>query len=228
MTIENRDGGGDIGALAVAGSTIAVIGIDIFSVTKWNLGVGNGRANLDNYVLNTRFKLPPFSQQLFRPSLWISPDLSCVVTLAPHETYHPELHLDIYDVSTGGLLASAKTEGRREHQLLVSPDGCEIWIGGPCWDRPAERWGIVENGESGVTGLRPLGMAQYPPEALPWRSSRGYEVTGDGWILNPTRKRLLWLPHRWRSGKESRKWSGQFLGLGHRELPKAVLLGFLE
>ena len=79
--------------------------------------------------------------------------------------------------------------------------------------------GNFENSESGITTLQPLGQNVCPPGAPPWQSSRGYEVTDDGWILSSTRKRLLWLPHRWRSEKRLRMWNGQFLGLRHAERP---------
>ena len=149
----------------------------------------------------------------------VSPDLSRIVTSGyipgPSSTV-----LEIYDVSTGRCLA--RTEIRRSIQPYFAPDGREIW------DDGQQGWGIIEDSESGVTELRPLGVNARPPGTLPWRSSRGYEVTDDGWILSPAQRRLLWLPHRWRSGKEYTTWSGQFLGLSHRELPEVVILEFFD
>ena len=120
--------------------------------------------------------------------------------------------------------------GGRDADLLepyFTPDGREIW--GVSQKSSAMRgWQVIENNESGVTMLRPLGPKVCPSGALPWQSSRGYEVTDGGWILSSTRKRLLWLPHRWRSDERSRMWNGQFLGLWHGELQEIVILEFLE
>ena len=88
-------------------------------------------------------------------------------------------------------------------------------------------WKIIKDNESGVTKLQQLNT-ECPPEVLPWKSSKGYKVTDDGWILSPTQKHLLWLPHRWRSDEISRTWSGRFLGLLHAELPEIVILEFFE
>ena len=106
-------------------------------------------------------------------------------------------------------------------------DGREIW-GVSRSGSSAHRWEVIEDGESGTTKLQPLGLTACPPGVLPWQSSRGYEVTHDGWILSPTQKRLLWLPHRWRSDERYRKWGERFLGLLHSGLPEVVILEFLD
>ena len=237
-----------VGFIAVAGGTVAVVqpwafefstskklaggeinkvdGIEMkgLVIFNWKLVVGNGRANIDNCILTTTIDSPLRGRRFPRFDLLMSPDLSRIVTFGLGSLRG---YLEIYDASTGRLLANVETQGGDKSQLIFTPDGCEIWIGS-CWDSSAEGWEIVEDSELGVTKLQPLGTAQCPPVALPWRSSRGYEVTDDWWVLSPTRKRLLWLPHRWRSEKEYRKWSGRFLGLGHVELPKPVILEFLE
>ena len=89
-------------------------------------------------------------------------------------------------------------------------------------------WEIIEDNEIGTTRLQPLETTALPSGVLPCWSSRGYEVTYDGWILNATKKRVLWLPHRWRSGHENRTWGGRFLGLTHGQLPEVVILEFLD
>ena len=73
-----------------------------------------------------------------------------------------------------------------------------------------------------------MGTTACPPGVPPWESSRGYRVTDDGWILSPTQKRLLWLPYRWRSTEDQRRWGGRFLGLLLHELPEVVILEFLD
>lgn len=90
------------------------------------------------------------------------------------------------------------------------------------------RWEIIEDGESSIPLLQPLGEIAYSPGALPWESSYGYEVTDDGWILSSAQNRLLWLPHHWRSQVEYRKWSRRFLGLSHLELPEVIILELLD
>jgi len=84
-------------------------------------------------------------------------------------------------------------------------------------------WRIADESPTQL-GMCPLPIGK-PPEGYPWRSSRGYTVTDDGWIISQEGKRLLWLPARWRSrGGESRIWSGPFLALLHETLPEPVIL----
>ena len=87
-------------------------------------------------------------------------------------------------------------------------------------------WEVIKDDKSGGMELKRLEQS-YPSGTLPWESPHGYEVTDDGWVLSPTRKRLLWLPHRWRSYRQHRVWNGRFLGLSHR-LSEVVILEFLE
>ena len=61
---------------------------------------------------------------------------------------------------------------------------------------------------------------------LPWLSNHGYKITDDGWILGPSGKQLLWLPHHWRLGEKKRtiKWDGHYLALLHGALQEPVIL----
>ena len=86
-------------------------------------------------------------------------------------------------------------------------------------------WKVIKDNESGATELKGTGCLPVVP---PWNSPKGYKVTDDGWILSPTQKPLLWLPHRWRSDEMSRTWSGRFLGLLHAELPEIVIFEFFD
>ena len=108
-----------------------------------------------------------------------------------------------------------------------TPDGREIWTGSKLHST-LRGWQIIEDRESAVTKLQPLGPIAGPSGPLPWQSSCDYEITDNGWILSSTRKRLLWLPHRWRSDEKFRMWNGRLLGLRHAELPEIVILEFLE
>ena len=59
----------------------------------------------------------------------------------------------------------------------------------------------------------------------PWKSSRGYQITNDWWILDPEGKRLLMLPAAWQfHGEEQCVWKEQFLALLSGQLPEPVIL----
>lgn len=111
--------------------------------------------------------------------------------------------------------------------LQFSPDGHKIW-GVLSENSPVDRWEIIEEGESSVMKLQPVEATAWPPEVVPWWFSHDYQVNHNGWILSPTQKRLLWLPHHWQSNKEYRKWGGQFLGLFHPDLAEVVILKFSD
>ena len=203
----------------MAGGTIVVVNED--SIATWSLpegGVNNG----------VRITMPDWSPYIC-PHLiiLISPDLSRVVYWNPPPGTGSQV--GIYDTFTGGRLASIPPpdDYQTGNDLWFTPDGHEIWRVWPPHS-PVKRWKIIEDSESGVTELQPCQVTALPPGAVPWLSSRGYEVTDDGWVLNPTRERVLWLPHRWRLGKKNRTWSGQFLGLLHYQLPEVVILEFFE
>ena len=155
----------------------------------------------------------------------ISPDGSHIAILSNHTS------IKIYDVSTGRQLAA--TEGG---DILMRPGsvalkGSEVWYMGVTWseytDEPVKGWKIIWDSKSSIDKLEPLEATIYPPPVFPWQSCIGYEITHDGWVLSPTQKRLLWLPHHWRS-KYLKTWGGRFLGLIHKELPEAVILEFLK
>lgn len=112
-------------------------------------------------------------------------------------------------------------------KLWFTPDGHEVYRRA-FHDSSSvyDKWEIVKDSESGTTKLQPLWETGCPPGSLPWVSSLGYEVTDNGWILDPTQRRLLWLPHHWRSHREHRTWHGQFLGFSHKNLLEVVILDF--
>ena len=184
------------------------------------------------------------------PGIFISPDLSCIAALETpsslDERFGGVNKLKMYDVSTGRCLASAEgvlhslstLDGSKVADILsevdevsgelwFTPDGREIWSFD---DRhfPRDRWEIIEDSELGSSNLRYLTNAGPSPGRHPWRSSRGYEVTNDGWIMSPTQERLLWLPHHWRSHERYRRWTGRFLGLSHYGLLEVVILQFFD
>ena len=151
----------------------------------------------------------------------ISPDLSCVVVaMESAQRRESGFSLEVYNVSTGSCLARFKTNDLLRPQF--TQDGCEVWAG------EREQFKIIEDSESGTIELKLQSTCRRQSRVFP-ESSRGYSVTDGGWVLSPSQKRLLWLPHRWRSGKRDREWSnGQFLAVLHGELPEMVVLEFFE
>ena len=70
----------------------------------------------------------------------------------------------------------------------------------------------------------PIGDIEYGQWGCPYGSSSGYRITDDGWIITPSRKRLLMLPPHWHPEMIRRVWNGKFLALLHGALPEAVIL----
>ena len=146
----------------------------------------------------------------------ISPDTHYIVTI----TDAGELDcLGIYDTTTGKYLKSAHVEA---DVVWFSPDSSEVWYSSIT--SLAQQWKIVKDGESGFTELEYRPLTVDPPGGFPWQSTRGYQVTGDGWILGPGGRRLLWLPRRWRLDMFARRWSGHYVALLHRALSEVVVL----
>lgn len=215
------DTGMKVLCLRITGSTIVVVGEG--KVITWNLpaagGVLNARANVNDSVRTTTFDyLPPcFIFPRAIPVLYtsISPDLNRIAVA------ERSVGLSIYDVATGKHLAhDPPAEGPVP---WFTPDGRDVWCAGYL-TRTVEGWSIIEDSETDLVRLEPLGPTAHPSGGPPWRSSLGYEITPDGWALNPSGKRLLWLPHHWRLPDEYRVWGGRFLGLLHHELPEPVIL----
>ena len=208
------DTGTTVKGLGVAGNTAAVV--DGGKAVTWNLHSGDRAFNAS---INNRARAVMLDRPLAIPGygtcLSLSPDLSRV---AIYEQIIGHQALEIYNVTTGTCLASTSTFWSATPKFTQY--GREVWIG----DRG---WGIIEGGVSGAGELKRLEETLYPSRTFLWDSIRGYKVTEDGWVLSPSRKRLLWLPHRWRSDEEDRLWSGRFLGLSHG-LSEPVILEFLE
>ena len=211
------DTGMEVGCLGVAGDTVIVV--DKEKIVTWNLPGGDRafKAGINDSVRSVMLDRSQLSGG-FR-----------IRTLSPHLSFFAVSRnsesgdfLKIYDVHTGTCLAS--TTSRSCDLPSFTQDGREVWTFGRVGHKG---WEIIKDDESGGMELKPLKKTPRPSD-LPWESHHGYEVTDDGWVLSPTRKRLLWLPHRWRSDwKECRLWSGRFLGLSHR-LSEVVILEFFE
>ena len=216
----------EIMCMGLTESTVAVVGLD--KIVTWNVSAENStstRASLNDSIRTTILDITnSYPDIIYHNGLWqiersISPDLSRIairVMAAPYT-------IQIYDMSTGRQLAVTNVS---KAPPLIALSKCEVWDMDD--DGSAKGWKIIEDGRSGIDRLEPLEATLCPPPVFPWQSNNGYEVTDDGWVLSPSKKRLLWLPHRWRSNEKSRMWSGRFLGLQHKELSEVVILEFFE
>ena len=159
----------------------------------------------------------------------ISPDCNHIAILVYGNESRSYSSIQIYDTSTGIQLADAEVS---RGPGSVSLKECEVWYIGEAWDGDGHEfvkgWKIIGNSKSSINELEPLEATTCLPAVFPWQSCLGYEVTDNGWVLSPTKKQLLWLPHHWRSKEKYKTWNGQFLGLIHQGLPEPVILEFLE
>ena len=217
------DAGMEIGSLGITTDTIIVVGEG--NIITWKLPALNARANIDDCVRTTTIDLPPFRDRK-DVRMSISPDLCRVaVAVYPNPMNPPSSILGIYDLSTGRCLVTSKT-------LTIQPrfalDGRDIWC------ERCTRFGsqtVTEDTERGVIKVEySIVKAEYPPVGvtLPWKSPHGYQITDDGWVLSPTKKRLLWMLPHWRTLETCRTWSGRFLGLPQSGLSEVVVLEFPE
>ena len=215
----NADVGLKIDCVGMAGGTVIVVGED--SIVTWNLPGGDRTFNASiNDIVRTTIldpSLPSHNLGTLR-YMSISPDLSRVVVTRIDKDLNGSL--EVYDVSTGSCLASIST-GHSRLRPQFTQDGREVWAENH--RSFGEQCEIIEDSKSGTIELK-----LRRSEGQLRESSRGYVVTDGGWVLNRSQKRLLWLPHRWRSGERGRVWGGQFLGLLHDELSEVVVLEFLE
>ena len=210
--------------LGMTDNTVIVVSGE--EIVAWNVPAKkctlNATANIENSIRTTKFS--PRSAGF--PYASLSPDLSHVVIVVRWPS-SGDSDLEIYDVSTGRKVTSV-------YKAWVEP---QLTGGGhQLWDvisSSVTGWKIVRDGEPNrsarsYTTLELLTPTERPSDIFPWQSTRGYKVTDDGWVLSPAQKRLLWLPHDWRSHERNRMWSGRFLGLLHGRLPDVVILEFLD
>ena len=231
------DAGMKITGLRVTAGTIVVVGGK--EVVTWNLPAGNCDLNTEmntsdsvrSITLDFRNRriLPP-------PIASMSPDLNYIAiwmldrrlgdAKSSESGHRTAYSCVLYDLSTGKRLATIESHDPHRMTLApwVSPDSREVWFGS---DKHLYGHAIVVGDESGLVKLDQLGPDASPSGGFPWESSRGYEVTHGGWVLSPLGRRLLWLPHSWRSDNLW-TWQGRFLGLFHRSLPEVVILEFYE
>ena len=214
------------GVLCLGMTDDTVVVVDGEEIVTWNVPVGkytlDARADINDSIRTTEFS--PQSARI--PYASLSPDLGYVVIVA--SWYSPGSDsLVIYDVSTGREVTSVNTTWVKPQ---LTRGGHQLWdVSGSS----VKGWKIIQEGEPNPfarSHANPelLKPTECPLDIFPWKSTRGYKVTDDGWILSPAQKRLLWLPHDWRSHERHRVWSGQFLGLLHGRLSEVVILEFLD
>ena len=209
------DAGEDIYGIGITGSAIVVVCVG--KVVTWDLPAGDDALNVgmnidDSVQTNIDQRLMCIDSD--QPHISVSPDFNHIA-IKQHS-----LELCIFNLRAKELLAYVDS---REVVPGFTLDGHIVWCAGYRGD--LDRWRVTEDGTPQVTKLESLGSTDDPPEGFPWRSSHGYQVTGDGWILSSRGKRLLWLPHHWRSQGSFRKmWRGKFLALLHAELSEPVVL----
>jgi len=222
--------GMEIYGLRVGGSTVVVVGEG--KIVTWNLPQSNhslnATANVNDSIWSMVFNCSLIRRSTPLPSTLISPDFNY---LAMKGSAIRMVALDIYDMTTGKCLTREYFRKHlwdtrvNAHRLWFTPDGHEVW----CLNESnSEGWAIAKDSESGLLKMESLGAFRGQPKVCPWKSSRGYEIVSDGWILNSNGRRLFRLPPHWRSRKDNTMWSGRFLALLHSELPEAVILEVLH
>ena len=201
----------------------AIVVVAEGEIVTWNLPTEDRAlstpVNIKDSIWTTVLDYSPPKQRtiLLTPHTSISPNLNYIAIAYDRSEDHAALN--IYDVSTGKCLTGTRIEARTP---WFTQDGCEVWCK-PLDDGSVRGWRIVEDNESDLTKLEPLGSTA-PPPGSPWQSPRGHRVTRE-WVLDSSGRRLLWLPRRWRSdGGSSMRWGGRFLGLLHADLLDAVIL----
>jgi WD40 repeat protein len=212
------DTGIKVYGLRVIGNTVVVIGH--WEVIAWDLPARGCVPNARVGPEDSSWKISPGGPQEDDANILgasISPDFRHIAFTRTFLGRRVPC-LCIYSASTGERLGFKVTHGDIP---WFSPDGCDIW----CATRSgeAEVWRVGGERDMLEDSGRTVGTED-PPDGYPWRSSCGYRVTDDWWILGPDGKRLLMLPPHWQSYAVSRVWKGQFLALLHRGLPEPVIL----
>ena len=205
----------EICGIRITESRVIIVGDG--KIVTWEIPAGdripNAQRNINNSLQTTTFNLPAPIQYLYAS---ISPDLN-YVAFGNTRSFKEALY--IYNMYTGEKLAGDESYGFLPGFTL---DGKGVWCATS--DGEVEQWAIFKDDTSNITRLEMLWNAKRSLSGFPWHSSYGYQVSNDGWVLSSSGKHLLWLPHKWRSKKAERRWSGRFLTLLHSGLPEAIIL----
>jgi hypothetical protein len=196
--------------LGLIGNTIVVIGDS--KVITWNL---------------PGWKFPPDARMDAKDSTrTIDLDKNLVGTTSTSLDFqyiglmtvsHRKSFVEVYCISTGQYL-------RYQAQvtaLWFAPDGHDLW----CATGDAEAKVLTVTQDT-LDHTKTVPKSEYGKWGCPWGSSRGYQITSEGWVLRQDGKRLLMLPPLWRSSFREMEiaWNGKFLALLHMPLPEPVIL----
>ena len=186
------------------------------NIVVWELPAGDYAPNvqwsIENSIQAIKLEHPEPIEQLYAS---ISPDLDYVAfgSLVSYKAA-----LSIYDIHTGEQLIVAKSNGSIPEFTLGGNEVCCVTGSGE-----VDKWAIFKDDRTEIV-LEKLWEEQKPQSGLSWHSPCGYEVTDDGWVLNPGGNHLLWLPHKWQSTEVKRRWSGRFLAVFPTGLPEPLIL----
>jgi len=215
------DAGMEVYGLGVTGSNIIAIGEG--EIVTWDLPAGDHvldlRANITDSVRTVTFDNDRHGIGRPKSVISMSPDLHHVAIVRNSDPDYSCLGL--YDAHTGQHLQTV-THDHSIYTPWFTPDGREVWC--VRYDGGLDGWKVVEDSKSDVTELEHLGSTEHQPDGPPSRSSRGFQVRDDQWILSPSGKRLFWLLPQWRVWYRRRVWGKRFLVLLRKELPEAVIL----
>lgn len=206
----------EVCGLMITADEIIVVGNG--KIITWNIPardcISNTQRDIYNSVQTTTFYHPaPISM------LWasVSPNLNYIAFGDQRSGISEDLC--IYNTNTGEKLAAAKS--KHTYPGFTS-SGHAAWYVGNFGN--LDQWQIIVEGPDSIK-LKQLWEDVEPLHGFPWHSPNGYQVTGDGWILNSSRKQLLWLPpHLQPDIKIQRKWSGKYLAVWNWGLPGPCLL----
>jgi len=206
------DAGTEVYGLRVnENNTITVAGDQ--EVVTWDLPTGDlipdAKATREDSTRTIHLDPASISGEIFWA--WIFPSSShvAIITFKPPSVNR----LYICDASTGEQIFEGEPAGSK---YFFAPDGRNL---------------LIYDGGKGLSissGGRVEQWDEVDVEAVggyPWKSSRGYQITNDWWILDPEGKRLLMLPAAWQFHREERRvWKEQFLALLYYKLPQPVIL----
>ena len=206
----------EVCGLKLSGNAVTVIGGP--KIVTWDLPTGDHAPNAIVTLEDSARIINFESTNRCRAS--ISSDSCYIATVGVQPIWS---YLELYDGSTGEWLGR---KGVGSATPWFAPGGREIWLTD------------ANDGEKKVFRVNDVGRrledvthkvdVEDPPEGYPWKSSRGYRVTNDWWILGPSGERLLMLPPLWQSTtKSERVWNGQFLALVQGGPTKPVILELL-
>ena len=163
------DAGMEVLDLRMTGSTTVILGTG--KVATLNLGARayalNARVKINHRVKIIRINLSEDTLHgLGVPLVSISPDLSRIAITEYSRVERSEV-LNVYDAPTRKLLTGTATGGCMP---WFTPNGREVWC---LEDRTAKGWTIIEDRESNLTRLEPLG-----PTAPAGSDLYGYPIVG--------------------------------------------------